>query len=162
MISSLLLSGLFSQVFSLGAEPVYPGNEFSFSSSCSRGKQSMSSCVLQQLLANKTVLVQFFPGSFASKFEMTQILFVPRSCGLSFCKSLHWMLAVVSRFFNTVLLYFAWNSFSSASSTLCFILDELQSPETAFTNPPLIVFYQWKLYCCLEYCVQGAQQYRTR
>ena len=78
-----------------------------------------------------------------------------------FCKSLHWMLAVVSRFFNTVLLYFAWNSFSSASSTLFFILDELQSPETAFTNPPLIVFYQWKLYCCLEYCVQGAQQYRT-
>ena len=79
-----------------------------------------------------------------------------------FCKSLHWMLAVVSRFFNTVLLYFAWNSFSSASSTLFLILDELQSPETAFTNPPLIVFYQWKLYCCLEYCVQGAQQYRTR
>ena len=78
-----------------------------------------------------------------------------------FCKSLHWMLAVVSRFFNTVLLYFAWNSFSSASSTLFLILDELQSPETAFTNPPLIVFYQWKLYCCLEYCVQGAQQYRT-
>ena len=84
MISSLLMSGLFSQVFSLGAEPVYPGNEFSFSSSYSRGKQSMSSCVLQQLLANKTVLVQFFPDSFASKFEMTQILFVPRSCGLSF------------------------------------------------------------------------------
>ena len=78
------MSGLFSQVFSLGAEPVYPGNEFSFSSSYSRGKQSMSSCVLQQLLANKTVLVQFFPGSFASKFEMTQILFVPGSCGLSF------------------------------------------------------------------------------
>ena len=75
-----------------------------------------------------------------------------------FCKSLHWMLAVVSRFF----MYFAWNSFSSASSTLFFILDELQSPETAFTNPPLIVFYQWKWYCCLEYCVEGAQQYRTR
>ena len=37
-----------------------------------------------------------------------------------FCKSLHWMLAVVSRFFNTVLLYFAWNSFCSASSTLFF------------------------------------------
>ena len=111
------MSGLFSHVFSLDAEPVYPGNEFSFSSSYSKGKQSMSSCVLQQLLANKTVLVQFFPGSFASKFEMTQILFVPRSCGLSFCKSLHWMLAVVSRFFNTVLLYFAWNSLSSASST---------------------------------------------
>ena len=32
----------------------------------------MSSCVLQQLLANKTVLVQFFPGSFASTFEMTK------------------------------------------------------------------------------------------
>ena len=78
------MSGLFSQVFSLGAEPVYPGNEFSFSSSYSRGKQPMSSCVLQQLLANKTVLVQFFPGSFASKFEMTQILFVPWSCVLSF------------------------------------------------------------------------------
>ena len=84
MISSLPMSGLFSQVFSLGAEPVYLGNEFSFSSSYSRGKLSMSSCVLQQLLANKTVLVQFFPDSFASKFEMTQILFVPRSCGLSF------------------------------------------------------------------------------
>ena len=69
---------------SLGAEPVYPGNEFSFSSSYSRGRQLMPSCVLQQLLANKTVLVQFFPGSFASKFEMKQILFVPRSCGLSF------------------------------------------------------------------------------
>ena len=110
------MSGLFSQVFSLGAEPVYPGNEFSFSSSYSRGKQLVSSCVLQQLLANKTVLVQFFPGSFASKFEMTQILFEPRSCGLSFASRL--MLAVVSRFFNTVLLYFAWNSFSSASSTL--------------------------------------------
>ena len=152
------MSGLFSQVFSLGAEPVYPGNEFSFSSSYSRGKQSMSSCVLQQLLANKTVLVQFFSGSLASKFEMTQILFVPRSCGLSFASRL--MLAVVSRFFNTVLLYLAWNSFSSASNTLFSILDELQSPETAFTNSPLIVFYQWKLYCCLEYCVQGAQQYR--
>ena len=84
MISSLLMSGLFSQVFSLSAEPVYLGNGFYFSSSYSRGKQSMSSCVLQQLLANKTVLVQFFPGSFASKFEMTQILFVPRFCRLSF------------------------------------------------------------------------------
>ena len=110
------MSGLFSQVFSLSAEPVYPGNEFSFSSSSSRGKRLMFSCVLQPSLANKTVLVQFFPGSFASKFEMTQILFECRSCGLSFASRS--MLAVVSRFFNTVLLYFAWNSFSSASSTL--------------------------------------------
>ena len=107
-----------SGLFSLGAEPVYPGNEFSFSSSYSREKQLMSSCVLQQLLANKTVLVQFFLGSFASRFEMTQILFERRSCGLSFASRL--MLAVVSRFFNTVLLYFAWNSFCSASSTLFF------------------------------------------
>ena len=60
LISSLLMSGLFSQMFSLGAEPVYLGNEFSFSSSYSRGNQLMSSCALQQLLANKTVLVQFF------------------------------------------------------------------------------------------------------
>ena len=37
-----------------------------------------------------------------------------------FCKSLHWMLTVVSWFFNTVVLYFAWNSFSSASSTRFF------------------------------------------
>ena len=100
-------------LFSLGAEPVYPGKEFSFSSSYSREKQLMSSCVLQRLLANKTVLVQFFPGSF--EFEMTQILFERRSCGLSFASRL--MLPMVSRFFNTVLLYFAWNSFSSASST---------------------------------------------
>ena len=50
-----------SGLFSLGAEPVYPGNEFSFSSSYSRGKQLMSSCVLQQLLANKPFLYSFFP-----------------------------------------------------------------------------------------------------
>ena len=65
----------------------------------------MFSCVLQQLLATKTVLVQFFPGSFASKFEMTQVLFERPSCGLSFASRL--ILAMVSRFFNTVLLYFA-------------------------------------------------------
>ena len=120
MISSWFMSGLFSQVFSLGAEPVCPGNEFSFSSSYSRGRQLMPSCVLQQLLANKTVLVQFFPGSFASRFKMTQILFVPRSCGLSFASRL--MLAVISRFFTTVLVYLAWNSFSSASITLFLFL----------------------------------------
>ena len=125
------MSGLFSQVSSLGAEPVYPGNEFSFSSSYSRGKQPMSSCVLQQLLANKTVLVQFFPSSFASKFEMTQILFVPRSCGLSFascfigcwlwfhdslilccCTSLEILsLMLPVRFFYSWWAPIAWNSF---------------------------------------------------
>ena len=161
MISSLFMSGLFSQVFSLGAEPVCPGNEFSFSSSYSRGRQLMPSCVLQQLLANKTVLVQFFPGSFASKFEMTQILFVPRSCGLSFASRFIgcWL------WFHDSLILCCCTSLEILSVVLpvrfFFILDELQSPETAFTNPPLIIFYQWKLYCCLEYCVQGAQQYRT-
>ena len=140
MISSLLMSGLFSQVFSLGAEPVYLGNEFSFSSSYSRGKQSMSSCVLQQLLANKTVFVQLFPGSFASKFEMTQILFVPRSCGLSFASRFIgcWL------WFHDSLILWCCTSLEILSLVLpvrvFFILDELQSPETAFTNPPLIVF----------------------
>ena len=161
MISSLLMSGLFSQVFSLGAEPVYPGNEFSFSSSYSKGKQSMSSCVLQQLLANKTVLVQFFPGSFASKFEMTQILFVPGSCGLSFASRFIgcWL------WFHDSLILCCCTSLEILSLVLpvrFFIVHELQSAEAAFTNPPLIVFNQRKLYCCLEYCVQGAQQLRTR
>ena len=99
-----------------------------------------------------------FSGSFASKFEMTQILFVPRSCGLSFA----------SRFTGCWLWFH--DSLCTSLEILSlvlpvrffFILDELQSPETAFTNPPLIVFYQWKWYCCLEYCVEGAQQYRTR
>ena len=114
------MSGLFSQVSSLGAEPVYPGNEFSFSSSYSRGKQSMSSCVLQQLLANKTVLVQFFPGSLHRNLRWHKSFFYRDLAVCPSGKSLHWMLAVVSRFFNTVLLYFAWNSFCSASSTLFF------------------------------------------
>ena len=99
-----------------------------------------------------------FSGSFASKFEMTQILFVPRSCGLSFA----------SRFTGCWLWFH--DSLCTSLEILSLvlpvrfflILDELQSPETAFTNPPLIVFYQWKWYCCLEYCVEGAQQYRTR
>ena len=116
------MSGLFSQVSSLGAEPVYPGNEFSFSSSYSRGKQSMSSCVLQQLLANKTVLVQFFPGSLHRNLRWHKSFLYRDLAGCPSGKSLHWMLAVVSRFFNTVLLYFAWNSFSYASSTLFLFL----------------------------------------
>ena len=69
-----------------------------------------------------------FSGSFASKFEMTQILFVPRSCGLSFasrftgcwlwfhdslCTSLEILSLVlpVRFFFYSWWAPIAWNSF---------------------------------------------------
>ena len=56
------MSGLFSQVFSLGAEPVYPGNEFSFPSSYSRGKQPMSNVAFcNSSWRIKRFLYIFFP-----------------------------------------------------------------------------------------------------
>ena len=149
-----------SGLFSLGAEPVYPGNEFSFSSSYSRGKQLMSSCVLQQLLANKPFLYSFFPVHLHRDLRWHKSFLSGDLAGCLLQVAWCWL------WFHDSLILCCCTSLEILSVVLpvrfFFILDELQSHETAFTNPPLIIFYQWKLYCCLEYCVQGAQQFRTR